>query len=120
MTGINIEVKRCWKVLKKDRTSAIVDESPYKLCYPLGAIVKAPKNTMGVFCFEKEEYARAWAKKDALIIEVEGYGKPYRPRRVLALEDKRWFKRYKEINKKIWGIKAPKGTICFQKVKVLS
>jgi len=110
---------KVYKVVKKQgirRVSCWASEK-FKLYYPKGAVVEAPKGTMGIFCFKKLKDAKRFAWEDELIIEVDGIGKPYRPCFVCSLQQEHWYNMYKKVSRKY---KSPKGTICFPKVKVLT
>jgi len=52
-----------YKVVNLNRYSCFVNSSRYSLRYLKGSIVKAPKHTLGIFCFEKREYAEDFVKQ---------------------------------------------------------
>jgi len=108
-----------YKVVEKTKRSSCIASGEYKLYYPKGEIVEAPKGTMGIFCFETLKDAEEFAEKGDLILEVEGIGKPYKPNFVVSLRYPEYFKKYKKLDD--YCKEEPiEGTICFKKVKVLT
>jgi len=117
-------------VIFSQRTSAAA-RGKYCLVYaPIGKVVKALDGTMGIMCFENRADAEAFICKYPyvygwVIIEVEGIGKPFRPRRVCQYTSGQMLDRYytsRRGHKRRSGYteQAPTGTICFPAVKVLT
>ena len=66
-----------YKATQSNRKSLNINpNSGYCLDYPKGAIVKAKEETLGIFCCKTYQHALnfAMAKKDLLILAVEGIG----------------------------------------------
>jgi len=110
---------KAYKVVEKTERSSCIAGGEYKLYYPKGAIVEAPKGTMGIFCFETLKGAKAFAENGEIILKVKGIGKPYKPDFVVSLRYPEYFKKYKRLDD-YCKEEALVGTICFKKVKVLT
>lgn len=94
-----------WKIERK--------VNMYILEYHKGKIVKAVKGTVGIMCFENEEYAKAFVREQhdsfrqkierLIVIEVRPIGKVKHPRQIsgvlspIAIHD--FYKKFKTINK---------------------
>ena len=132
------EKKVLYKVVRlEDRRSVVVgrkyhDEkviNKYALTYLPGTLVKAPKGSLGVFCFEEFHYARKFARdlesSKTLIIRVLPWGKELKtPGHICVMS--RSFEEVIEAYKLVkrcglfndyWFI--PEGSICYQGVRVL-
>jgi len=110
---------KVYKVVERTERTSCIASGEYELYYPKGAIVEAPKGTMGIFCFETLKDAEDFAKKGERILEVEGIGESYKPNFVVSLRYPEYFRKYKNLGD--YCKKRPiKGTICFKKVKVLT
>lgn len=124
-------VKPKWKVVKLDRTSAVVSvDNIYCLHYLKGKIVKAKKNSFGVFCFNRKYDARNFMNDLSLndlslmnyqIIKVEPLCKGKTPK---FLFNPKLLKRSYELlcEEEVVGSinhSIPNGTICYDKIKVL-
>ena len=123
-----------YKVVTKNRLSCSMHTYELRsLCrkYEKGSIVEAAPNTVGILCFETQEDAASFVGGmgiDFKILEVRGIGRKYKPRWVgnpLSIETINAFYYWRDVKKKAlrdcrykWC--APLGTICFQKVKVLT
>jgi len=92
---------KVYKAVRIPGRTSVYAIGKYQLKYPVGSIVTALKGTLGIMCFSTREYALKFVTRrgllDGIIIEVEGLGKPLRPRRIawLNLEsqfDKFWKK----------------------------
>ena len=102
----------------------------YVLKYPEGETVTAPEESLGIMCFESMECAKEfinenmWTGRET-ILQVEGIGKPIRPKRVASFKIRNplaVFNRLRNSKKSTVKIthSAPRGTICFPAVKVLT
>lgn len=133
------EKKVLYKVVRlEDRRSVVVgrkyhDEkviNKYALTYLPGTLVKAPKGSLGIFCFDELESARRFARdledvSSIAIIRVHPWGKEINtPPRICIMS--RSFEEVVEAYKKVkrsilkvdyWYI--PDGSICYQGVRVL-
>ena len=106
-----------WKVVRKNRRSFVIKNKKYKLVYEKNKIIKARKDTFGVFCFKTKEYASRFIgiyNWDVLLLKVEPIGKGKKPNRIGLYNHLKNF--YK---KPTGGIDPPLGTICYPSVKVL-
>jgi len=110
---------KVYKVVKRAERSSSVASGKYRLYYPKGAIVEAPKGTMGIFCFETLKDAQDFAFNYEIIIEVNGIGEPYEPDFAVDIRYPKYFIKYRELGD-CYKERVPKGTICFKKVKVLT
>jgi len=110
---------KVYKVVEKPKRSSCTVGGEYKLYYPKGEIVEAPKGTMGIFCFETLKDAEEFAIEGELILEVEGIGTPYKPDFIVNIKYPKYFTKYKKLDD-YYKVEVRKGTICFKKVKVLT
>jgi len=110
---------KAYKVVEKTERSSCIASGEYKLYYPKGEIVEAPKGTMGIFCFETLKDAKDFAEKGDMILKVEGIGKPYKPDFVVSIRYPEYFTKYKKLDD-YYKEEVREGTICFKKVKVLT
>jgi len=116
-----------YKVVTHRRCSVSVVSGKYCLRYPKGKVVEAPSGTLGIMCFESFENVYNWCISklhSSRVIVVEGLSKPRRPRLVSAFTqeedlDRHYKLRYRKT-KLIDCLEAPEGTVCFDKVKVLT
>jgi len=94
--------------------------------YSKGAVVRAPKGSLGIMCFETQDSAKAFIHKTELqnvsIIPVLGLGHPMKPR-VPAYQCfyiKNLYTAFTNLKKPIPANKyIYEGTICFSRVRVL-
>ena len=116
-----------YKVVRKNRTSAIVGRlKDYSIKYPVGKIVSGKKGTFGIFCFETFNQAFSFHYDNidkCMILKVRPIGK-----KIEVSDIGHWHRSEsitnfykKQKNKKMFisRYKAPSGTVCYQKVKVL-
>lgn len=121
-----------YKVVKErngERFSVVVSNLKFRLRYPRHATIKAPDHTLGIMCFETRKQARSFASINSanLILKVQGIGRGYKPKLVLW-----WISEISDFANliKLTGIKkaiatleaerkAPTGTICYKKIRVL-
>jgi len=123
-----------WKVVKKsNRTSCKVSNgSKYCYNYPKGKVVKARKETEGIMTFKTKKEAQTFIDDyfhphfDAQILKVKGIGRGKKPERMchcgdvsqafecLLKGDKAGIRRFFCI------AIAPRGTLCYKSVKVLT
>jgi len=119
---------KVYKIIKVPKRVSMFASGKYQLKYPIDSTVTAPEGTLGIMCFSSRKYVLEFVKMfcpiDLTIIEVEGIGKPIRPKRVAwkSLESQidKFYEARKQCKKYHPPINPPKGTICFQKVKVLN
>jgi len=119
---------KVYKIVRIPGRTSVYAIGKYQLKYPVGSIVTALKGTLGIMCFSTREYALKFVTRrgllDGIIIEVEGLGKPLRPRRIAWLNLESQFDKFYEVRRQCKEYYPPtkpaEGTICFQKVKVLS
>jgi len=120
-----------YKVVTKDRYSCIIPKkNPYCLEYIKDTIVEGIEGTLGVMCFETEEYANLFISnqyfkrpRSLMIIKVSLIGKITYPEFI-----SKWLymteidKFYKvKYTKASWNVlRPPGGTICCDKVKILT
>jgi hypothetical protein len=135
---------------KESRTSVVVAQAlkfytgskynklkPYLLKFEKNTIVKASKDTLGIFLFNRKKDAKAWIKDqkiaagilagvDIKIIKVQILERCYTPRTVAKfLLQNSFIHAKKELDNKNYcnpyvNIEAPEGTSCCYKVKVLT
>jgi len=120
--------KPIWKIIKKHtRSSAVLSPySRYAIKYPKGEIVKAPADSLGIFCFKTQkrakEFIRPHAHKNYLFIKVEPIGRGVSPKKINTL----YFRL--DLQGQLipgWTLSKnntenpPEGTICYPAVKVL-
>jgi len=117
-----------WKIVRDDRRSFVVSrDSEYSLLYIKGTIVKEKEKGLGIMCFETEDLAKKFAVDAvsmglAKIIKVDGIGRGKKVKwvayifRESMLEDyiRHFFSNQEKPRK------APKGTICYKSVEVLT
>lgn len=121
-----------YKVITKDRYSCIMPkESPYCLRYVKGRIVEGIKGTYGVMCFETKENTKTFIdlqhfvrRGKMMVIKVSLIGEISYPEVVakwLYKSDIETFYKKMQIDYPSWNmIRPPMGTICCDKVKVLT
>jgi len=118
---------KAYKVVNRIRKCSAVASGPkYKLTYQKGHVVEAPSDTLGIMCFKSLPDAFLWAERQACldyaILEVQGLTKPRYPRYVSFGVSDLWLDRHykrRRLKAKLWDIRrVPKGTVCFDKVKV--
>jgi len=88
-----------------------------------GLLVGTAEGTLGIMCFSSKEHALKFLGRRGLlvgtaIIEVEGMGGALFPKEVAWLNIKRYIDEFYKLKKA--AAKPPPGTVCFQKVQVLS
>jgi len=118
---------KVYKVIKVPERVSMSAEGKYQLKYPTNSIVTTLEGTLGIMCFSTKEYALEFLEgfcPGLAIIEVEGIGKPIQPKGIAWLnveseldkfyKARRQHKKYQPLGN------PPKGTICFQKVRVLN
>jgi len=118
-----------YKVVNPERGSIMVDkykrfgeycpeENKYYLKYPKGQIVEAVKGSLGIFCFETKESAIAWLgdKEDILMIEPLTEG--HKPKHFQKGISEEYLDAFYE-NPEMYFENILRGTICFDKIKVL-
>jgi len=119
---------KAYKIIKVPERVSMCTTGKYQLKYPVGSIVTAPEETLGIICFSTNEYVQEFTKgmsmNDLSIIEVEGIGKALFPKEITWLNNEKeldFFYKARRPRGIISLTKPPsKGTICFQKVKVLN
>lgn len=118
--------KIVWKVISKETWgSAIVPkDSKYHLRYKKGEIVKAPKGTLGIFCFVEKREAINFLQCNAFdspydVIKVKGIGEEIHPKKVCYFLDEEALNHFYKNENVIKTKKIPVGTICYPAVKVL-
>jgi len=120
-----------WKVVTKDRKSCLVTDEKYCYSYKKGSIVKARKETVGVMTFTTEKaadnfmYEHFTVEQSIVreIIKVNGLGKGRRPKRgelCNYTDVTTFYKGNLSIASLGVDFNAPKGTMCYKKVKVLT
>lgn len=121
-------MKKAYKVIKSNRYSFIISrENPYCLKYMKDTIVEGVKGTFGVMCFEMKKNAKDFIEdqhfKNSIIIKVFLIGKIKYPKLVARQLHGYDIKQFYKLKKCIgdWRITyPPKGTICCDKIKVLT
>lgn len=115
-----------YKAVTRNRKSLIV-EGKYELTYKKGSVVKAMKNTLGIMCFKTEETAIAYMADvghlhplGPRIIEVMTKGKGSRPPLMSIFTNDKDLDGFYSIGITISTAAPPKGTVCYQQVKVLT
>ncbi len=70
---------KLWKVVTKDRESALIKRPRYQKTYRKGSVVRMTKGSLGVFCFPSFDAAcrflSSTARAGSKVIEVESMGK---------------------------------------------
>jgi len=110
-----------WKTIwKKTRKSHII-AGDYCLSYIKNKITEAPKDTMGIFCFEKREYAEEWKNENSeiTIIKVKTFGKGKSPQKIADTTCTKGLIMWYENTKKIKDTYIVPGTICYPAVMPL-
>ena len=115
-----------WKVVDKKRRSYIVSPlSEHSLEYIKGTIVEEKIKGLGIMCFETEEQAKDLGKnnspEDRIIIKVKAIGRGKKVESVArvwkgSMLEKHLFSFNNHIDYRM----APTGTICYEKVEVLT
>ena len=123
-----------YKLVTKKRESCFVHGTEHSLIYNKDAVVVAPENTVGIFCFDSVENLRKFQKMTGhgtIILKVNGIGKPRHPRFIPTFySDIESYHRSIKLNgyrktafrNTLYGeelVESPQGTLCFRKVKVL-
>jgi hypothetical protein len=137
-----IKIKRAFKVVYKEfngneRRSAIID-GKYRLEYPEGKHVIAPKESIGIFCFKEKKNAEYFIESSHLsymdIIEVLYHCRAKKIKWRLStvyFDDGNPTLNFKKLNKLNNGdavilnnenaiFEVPKGTICIHKIFCLT
>lgn len=123
-----------YKVVTPNRKSYIASKlKHYSLEYQKGKIVVSKENTFGIFCFKSYKQAENFCEcfpDDNLILEVRPIGKGFEPSKVSCMNNSREVKMfYNHLEKKkdhkesyldYLFLFPPPGTVCYQKVKVLT
>jgi len=117
-----------WKVVRDDRQSFVVSpNSEYSLLYIKGTIVKEKRKGLGVMCFETEELAKKFAVNAlavgiAKVIKVNGIGRGKKVKLVAYISKGTMLENYIQnfFNNQARVREAPKGTICYKSVEVLT
>lgn len=118
---------KCWKVVRDcggKRWSAIT-ESGFKLEYPKGEVVEAYPGTLGIFCFRDVEVAQSFVAANVCtakrqILCVRGIGASSVPEVVCAGSSKMPLLTFYDHPALAYKAPPPAGTVCFQKVEVLT
>ena len=120
-----------YKVVTQDRCSCIIPKgNPYCLQYIKGKTVEGIEGTLGIMCFETEEQAASFMilqhfgrRQNLMIIKVSLIGKITYPEFISKWLYKTEIEKfYKKTHNGIsWDLlRPPGGTICCDKVKVLT
>ncbi len=114
---------KVYKIIKMPERVSLYAEGKYQLKYPVGSIVSAPEGTLGIMCFSTKEHALKFVGRRGLlvgttIIEVEGMGGALFPKEIAWLNLEHHIDKFYKLKKAT--AKPPPGTVCFQKVEVLS
>jgi hypothetical protein len=120
-----------WKVVDEERNSYACTVSRYKRKYPVGKIITAKKGSFGLFCFKRKKDAENFINElndsSTKIIKVEPLSKAMIPKVIfhfdfLARSYLDYYKNSKQISKMRWSVYniIPNGTICYDKIKVLT
>jgi len=117
---------KAYKVVTPTRFSISLGPGKYALRYPKGAIVEAPPGTLGIMCFKTPDRASAWVgPAPSLILEVQGLSNPRFPRFICNCLFSCYIDTFykirrskKRLSNREFVRKVPKGTVCFDKVKV--
>lgn len=131
VTERRIDMMNVYKVVTQDRYSCIIPKkNPYCLQYIKDTIVEGIEGTLGIMCFETKEYADSFIKMQYFrrlqglkIIKVSLIGKITYPEFISKwlynTEIDKFYKvKYTEAD---WSVlRPPGGTICCDKVKVLT
>jgi len=94
------------------------EKNKYHLEYPQGKTIIAIKGTLGIFCFKTEKDAKNWIDFGK-ILKVRPLTKGHKPKHFQKGISELCINNF-YANPKIYNVKLPKGTICFDKVKVLN
>lgn len=120
--------KIVYKVVHSESRNSfgLIRYNRYCMYYPLKAIVKAIKGSVGIMCFETKESAEifishqyVWEKEELEIIDVRPIGKANYPKSVSAQTTEGALNNFYE-DEAIVTMHPPKGTVCYKSVKVLT
>jgi hypothetical protein len=128
-----IRYKVVREIKKGKRVSAYVNKEEYELSikyyelsYPVGKIVKSPKDTLGIFTFKTKKQAKAWMRGvffteeqvSRKIIKVKPVKRGITPKWIASglVGIEKFYKYGLGGTKTCW---PPVGTVCYPAVKVL-
>lgn len=115
-----------YKVVNPDRKSIVAANfDKYSLEYKKGSIVKAKKDTLGIFCFKTKSDAINYMKKDFnplldsnyILIKVRPLKKGKTPKIVADAFNQNCIYEFYKYGK--WNTEPQKGTICYEEILVL-
>lgn len=130
-------IKPKWKIVTKDRRSIFVNRrSKYNIKYLKDEVVQSPKNTFGVFCFNKRYQALNFQKLYPYksinycwkIIKVQPLCRGKKPSKIFRTKylnesyeiyQKNGFGGFKNRLVPFPFVQLPIGAICYDKIKVL-
>jgi len=119
--------KPVWKVVKPNRTSAVVSSRKYFLTYEKNKIVECLEGTVGVFCFRRKTDAIEFKKyfcRQGYIIKLRPLGKVSKPKISFYWDDLESFYThfaYYSIRSSATYLAnaLPQGTVCCDSVLVI-
>lgn len=114
---------KAWKVVDEWRNSFCALGS-YAHIYTIGAHVFADKDTLGIFCFDTLNAAKAFIEHIPLylytqILEVESIGDGIRPATISNGVGQKYLDEF-YAESSVHNGPPPDGTICFPSIKVLT
>jgi len=110
-----------YKLIKRESGGSVYAGGDYLMIYEIGKVVRAPKGTLGIFCFVDLKSARDFHGTCSLhnILEVTA-----NRRDIIKVNSICIYQSGEGLSKFYRGIycgmmKPPRGTICFKKIRVL-
>jgi len=122
-----------WKIIgQEDRQSASIKTEEFTLRYPVGAVVTAAPDTLGIMVYTRKRDAVKfmqklkgsmflWCRRKLKIVRVQGIGRGTKPLRISQCLDRTSLRIFYWKAAASWSSPGapPQGTICYKQVKVL-